>query len=134
MMTFDASSRDICSVKRQETNTPLQALILLNDPQLIEAARVLAQVYVSDSQPLETRISKIFEKATSRKPKEDELKELRDFYEQVLVRIEEGELRPDDYLGIGMADIPENTDKKVLTALAVTVQTIMNLDETISRG
>ncbi len=43
MLTFDASNRDLCSVKSQQTNTPLQALVLLNDPQIIEASRVLAE-------------------------------------------------------------------------------------------
>ncbi len=42
MITFDASTKDLCTVKRQETNTPLQALVLMNDPQVIEAARLLA--------------------------------------------------------------------------------------------
>ncbi|MBT8307015.1 MAG: PSD1 and planctomycete cytochrome C domain-containing protein, partial [Maribacter sp.] len=60
MMTFDASSRDLCSVKRQQTNTPLQALILLNDPQLIEASRVMAfNALRSNTNDTKDRISTI---------------------------------------------------------------------------
>ncbi|WP_245871754.1 PSD1 and planctomycete cytochrome C domain-containing protein [Sediminicola luteus] len=134
MMTFDASSRDICSVKRQETNTPLQALILLNDPQLIEAARVMAQSYVGGPSDVGNQISSIFEKATSRKPQPEELQQLEAFYADALQQIEAQELLPEAYLSIGMAQVPDGIDKKQLTALAVTVQTILNLDETISRG
>jgi hypothetical protein len=134
MMTFDAASRDICSVKRQETNTPLQALILLNDPQLIEAARVMAQSYVGGPSDLGNQISSIFEKATSRKPQPEELQQLEAFYADALQQIEAQELLPEAYLSIGMAQVPDGMDKKQLTALAVTVQTILILDDAISRG
>ncbi|MGX1928539.1 PSD1 and planctomycete cytochrome C domain-containing protein [Flagellimonas sp. 2504JD4-2] len=135
MMTFDASSRDLCTVKRQETNTPLQALILLNDPQLIEAARALAIKTLSATSPdLSDQISFIFQSATSRKPKEEELTILNNLYQASLERIKTGEVIPEEYLSIGEFGNSENVPADQLAALALTAHTILNLDETISRG
>ncbi|SNY95472.1 PSD1 and planctomycete cytochrome C domain-containing protein [Flagellimonas pacifica] len=135
MMTFDASSRDLCTVKRQETNTPLQALVLLNDPQLIEAARALAYkaVGVVGQEPTD-QIKYVFQNATSRKPKEEELQILNGLYLDALQRIETGEIIPEEYLSIGEFSVTANIPSKQITALALTAHTILNLDETISRG
>lgn len=135
MMTFDASSRDLCTVKRQETNTPLQALVLLNDPQLIEAARVLAsKTMKSNEEDIKGQISYIFQSATSRMPKEDELAILQEQYNVSLEKIKLGEVAPDEYLNIGELEATDELPADKLTALALTAQTILNLDETISRG
>ncbi|MEZ4811127.1 MAG: PSD1 and planctomycete cytochrome C domain-containing protein [Allomuricauda sp.] len=135
MMTFDASSRDLCTVKRQETNTPLQALVLLNDPQLIEAARALALKTMEEvgSQPKE-QISYIFQCGTSRVPNDEEIGVLYSFYQDALDKISEGKIAPDEYLAIGVSVPKDNISPEKLTALALTAQTILNLDETISRG
>ena len=66
MMTFDAASRDICSVKRQSTSTPLQALVMLNDPQIVEASRVLAYQTIAQKETVKDRIAMMFRLATSR--------------------------------------------------------------------
>ncbi len=135
MMTFDTSSRDLCTVQRQETNTPLQALVLLNDPQLIEAARALANKTLDIAgQNLNDKITYIFQSATSRKPKEEELTILNDLYQASLERIKTGEIVPDEYLSIGESVNSEDIPADQLAALALTAHTILNLDETISRG
>lgn len=135
MMTFDASSRDICSVKRQETNTPLQALVLLNDPQVIEASRVLAlNALTTQEQSIEAQITYVFQRATSRLPSPSELESLSKYYDAMLAQVQEEEVRPEDYLKIGTYEVPEAIDKKVLAALSLTSHTILNLDETITRG
>ncbi|SHG70734.1 PSD1 and planctomycete cytochrome C domain-containing protein [Flagellimonas flava] len=135
MMTFDASSRDLCTVKRQETNTPLQALVLLNDPQLIEAARAMAVKAVAKTNgELQNQISYIFQNATSRTPDEEELNVLQKFHSDTLERIKDGEIVPEEYLSIGEFAVVSDLPAEALTALALTAQTIMNLDETITRG
>jgi hypothetical protein len=135
MMTFDASARDLCSVKRQETNTPLQALVLLNDPQLIEASRVLAsKALASEKESVEEQIKFIFQLATSRLPNEKELTGLKKYYEDMIVQIRDKEVIPEEYLAIGSFEIDADVNKEVITALALTSHTILNLDETISRG
>ncbi|MDP4680615.1 MAG: DUF1553 domain-containing protein, partial [Cyclobacteriaceae bacterium] len=73
MLTFDAATRDRCVVSRQSTNTPLQALVLMNDPQFMEAARVMAQNILTKGQSIEENIIVAFRKLTGRKPLENEI-------------------------------------------------------------
>lgn len=135
MMTFDASARDLCTVKRQETNTPLQALVLLNDPQVIEASRALALNALSkNEQSVAEQIKYIFQRATSRLPNETELASLSKYYEDMLAQVKEEEVKPEDYLTIGAYEVPDAISKEKLAALSLTSHTILNLDETISRG
>ncbi|MCL6267087.1 PSD1 and planctomycete cytochrome C domain-containing protein [Flagellimonas myxillae] len=133
MMTFDAASRDLCSVKRQETNTPLQALVLLNDPQLIEAARAMATTATGVGE-IQDQIRFIFQTATSRIPDEEEMEVLKGFYTNALDKIKAGEIVPEEYLSIGEYKPDSEIAPETLTALALTAQTIFNLDETITRG
>ena len=133
MMTFDAASRDLCTVKRQETNTPLQALVLLNDPQLIEAARAMASKALVENS-LQGQIEYIFQNATSRRPDTAEMDVLQKFYEDALAKIESGEIIPEEYLAIGEYEPEVSVSQETLTALSLTAQTIFNLDETITRG
>ena len=135
MMTFDASSRDLCSVQRQQTNTPLQALVLLNDPQLIEASRVMAFNEIKANQnDVKKQITTLFQKATSRLPEEDETKILFDYYEQMLIKIKSQEIDAEEYLSIGAFRSEEEISKHEWAALSLTAHTILNLDETITRG
>ena len=135
MMTFDASSRDLCSVQRQQTNTPLQALVLLNDPQLIEASRVMAYHELrSNKNDIRQQIVTLFQKATSRLPDEDEIQMLLDYYNQALSKIKSQEIIAEEYLSIGAFQTEENIPKDEWAALSLTAHTILNLDETITRG
>ena len=135
MMTFDSSSRDYCSVKRQETNTPLQALVLLNDPQMVEAARVAAVgEMVANPNSENEQIKRLFYKATSRLPNEVEIKSLVAYYTEMLEKVEKGDISTDEYLSIGRSSVPSDINKEKLVAMTLTAHTILNLDETINRG
>ncbi|PKB44989.1 cytochrome c [Cellulophaga sp. RHA19] len=134
MITFDAASRDLCSVKRQETNTPLQALVLLNDPQLIEAARVLAANAIKKETSIEKQISYIFQSSTSRLPDETEVTELTNHYNDMLNRVKSNEINTDEYLAIGSYKVDASITVDNLAALSLTAHTILNLDETITKG
>jgi hypothetical protein len=134
MMTFDAASRDLCTVKRQETNTPLQALVLLNDPQIIEASRLIAKNAMDRKVGVKDQIMYIFQLATSRNPDGEELSMLYNYYNNMLQKVEEEGIDPQEYLSIGAFEIDSTYSKKHLAALALTAHTILNLDETISRG
>ncbi|MEG3656902.1 PSD1 and planctomycete cytochrome C domain-containing protein [Arenibacter palladensis] len=134
MMTFDAASRDLCTVKRQETNTPLQALVLLNDPQIIEASRLIAKNAIDRNKEINDQIKYIFKLATSRSPDEEELSMLHNYYNSMLQKVDEEGIDPKDYLSIGDFEIDSSYSKNQLAALALTAHTILNLDETITRG
>ena len=133
MANFDAPSREICQVKRPRTNTPLQALELLNDVTYVEAARQLAQLALKygGSSP-EERITFAFRRALARMPAPKELDVLRrgleryrkDFEadkEAALKLIRHGESAPDP-----------NIDPVTLAAYTATASVILNLDETIT--
>ncbi|WP_242131410.1 PSD1 and planctomycete cytochrome C domain-containing protein [Aestuariivivens marinum] len=127
MITFDAATRDICSVKRQKTSTPLQALVMLNDPQLIEASKHLAKDILDlDSLNDKERIKIIFRKITSRYPKKDETDKLLDYLESSK---ETFELNSQ---GTTISNTEEN--KKELYAYTVLTSLIFNLDEAIVKG
>jgi hypothetical protein len=84
MITFDAASRDLCAVERQKTSTPLQSLILLNDPQVYEAASALSSLILSRFVNSDKEnIINIYRRVTGRTPDENELNELIEFYEYV---------------------------------------------------
>ncbi|MEL6976614.1 MAG: DUF1549 and DUF1553 domain-containing protein, partial [Bacteroidota bacterium] len=135
MMTFDAASRDLCTVKRQETNTPLQALVLLNDPQLIEAARALADKSLREvGKNSDAQIRYIFQSATSRPPTSEELEVLQLFYKDAHAKTVTGEFVPEEYLTIGEYEATTEIEASTLAALALTAHTILNLDETITKG
>jgi hypothetical protein len=133
MLTFDAATRDRCTVSMQSTNTPLQALVLLNDPQYMEAARVMAQNIMAYNQSPEANISVAFRKLTGRKPKEKELNILKKEYDKNLVSFTANPKLIDDLLNIGDYFRDENLDQQMLAAHTVTFSTILNLDETISK-
>ncbi|QLG43984.1 PSD1 and planctomycete cytochrome C domain-containing protein [Costertonia aggregata] len=135
MMTFDTSSRDLCSVKRQETNTPLQALVLLNDPQLIEASRALATNTIQKyPQKLDKQIAYVFQKATSRLPDDQEMEMLMQHYNDMMSKIDSGAVNASEYIEIGDFRADEKISEKQLASLSLVAHTVLNLDETITRG
>ena len=90
MLTFDAASRDLCEVDRQKTNTtPLQALVMMNDPQFLEASRVLAYDLIESSEIENERINRAFEKILGRTPSEDEYEILKSYLSTELNRFME---------------------------------------------
>ena len=132
MMTFDAASRDFCIVKRQSTSTPLQALVLLNDPQMVEAARVLADNENLGKDEVSKSISGIFRKVLNRQPDDNELASLLSLYNENIALFAQESEKADEFLSIGAhkTEIHDNADQ--LAALTYVCLAIMNLDETIS--
>ena len=134
MMTFDATTRDLCTVKRQKTNTPLQALVLLNDPQIVEAGRSMAYQAMNQFVKKRERITYLFRLATSRLPNEEELKVLSDYFESERKRFESTPEAVKEYLVIGEYRALEEVNQIDLAAYAMVANTILNLDEAITRG
>ena len=129
MLTLDASERAVCTVKRQQTSTPLQSLVLLNDPQILEASRVLAEDLLKAGLNKQDCIEKAFYKITSREVKSSELKLLTDIYNTEQSRFEENEEDAGALLSVGYSNFDEELDASNAAALTVVVNAILNLDE-----
>ena len=132
MTIFDAPNRDFCEVRRQKTNTPLQALALQNDVQMLEAARVLAQNALTKAKNDTGTVNTIFKNILIRSPKEAELKVLEDYYIDAKTRLAREEENAKKLIAIGDFKKPE-TDPVQTAALMLTAQVIYNLDETITK-
>ena len=134
MLIFDASNRDQCEVQRSRTNTPLQALVMMNDPQTMEGARVLAENLMSENTPLETKLEKAFRRIICRKPKAKELDILTQYFESEKAFFVQNAKKTDKMLGIGEYKRKEVKDKNATAALMQTIQMIFNMEEAIVRG
>ncbi|GAB3941622.1 hypothetical protein GCM10028805_05060 [Spirosoma harenae] len=132
MAIFDASNRDLCEVRRLKTNTPLQALIMLNDPTVLEASRVLAADLLQEKSSIDDKIGKAFRLIVSRKPKEKEVSLLTTYYEKELKKLDKS--HAEKALAVGEYPIPKQVDKIQLAALMRIVSTIYNLEETITKS
>jgi hypothetical protein len=131
---FDAPSREECSVARARTNTPLQALVTLNDPTFVEAARVFAQRVLTEApHDLEGRIRFAFRAALSRDPATSELRALKARYESHLQRYRADNDAASKLVAAGLAPRPANLDVAEHAAWASVCNILLNLDETITR-
>ncbi len=133
MLVFDASAREQCSVRETRTNTPLQALNLMNDVTYLEAARLLAERALSiQAQPRE-RLTFAFRAVTSRYPSDDELRRLE---ESLAARLAMFQNRPEEaksLLAIGEKRSRPDLESRELAAYTVLTSLILNLDESITR-
>ena len=135
LSTFDAPDREKCVARRAVTNTPLQALVTLNDPTYIEAARVLAERTLREGgKDLSSRISFAFRLATARKPAVQELKVLRELLNQQLATYRGNPQAAEKLLKVGESKYDEKLNQAELAAWTMLASTILNLDETISRN
>jgi hypothetical protein len=132
MGIFDASNRDQCEIERTSTNTPLQALVMLNDPTVLEASRVLAAKLLKEDSEAEAKITKAFRLIVCRKPDENELLVLTNYFQDQMNTIELKDA--ENLLAVGEYPLPEKTDKVTLAAMMQVVSTIYNLEETITKS
>ena len=132
MAIFDASNRDLCEVKRLKTNTPLQALVMLNDPTVLEASRVLAARLLQEQSGVTDKISKAFRLIVSRKPSEKEVLVLSTYYEKELKKLTK--VSAEKSVAVGEYPIPAHIDRIKLAAMMRVVTTIYNLEETITKS
>ncbi|MFT7620394.1 MAG: hypothetical protein ACI97A_004051, partial [Planctomycetota bacterium] len=133
MTTFDAPSREFCVVNRNTTNTPLQALVLWNDIQFLEAARVFAQRTLSEAKTTGERLTLMFRRATGRKPNEHEASILNETLEAFLERFGKNESDAVSLLTQGSAPLPMKYEAPELASWMMIANTILSLDEVIVR-
>lgn len=130
MMAFDSTTREVCTVKRSRTNTPLQALVLLNDVQFVEAARVLAEQSL-DVSNINRSINDAFLRLSGRRPDNEEARLLRSLFQQERAYFASHKDAAQHLVELG--DAPADTTIPVtdLAAMTTTCQAILNLDATI---
>jgi hypothetical protein len=149
LMTFDAPSREACVVRRSRTNTPLQALALMNDVQYVEAARKLAERVMSNpsgpaaaasdatagspsSAPAE-RLAHAFRLATARQPTADEATILTETFQTHLTKYEADKPAAEKLVALGETKRNESLDAAELAAFTLVCNLILNLDEVVTK-
>lgn len=130
--TFDAPDRSECTVRRQETNTPLQALVLLNDPVFVEASKVMGE-QITKSAEVKKGISDVFVKLTGRMPNDKELKILQELREKEYDSFKNNQGKSAGWLEAGEYSVDSALDKDLIAANAVVASAIINSDATITK-
>ena len=134
MLTFDAPSREACSVRRARTNTPLQALLLLNDVQFFECARGLATRILAEGGNDTQRLTRGFRIVTSRRPNALELAILARTLNQHRADYRKNPAAAKKLLAIGEAPQDSGLDVSEHAAWTVLSNLLLNLDETVTKG
>jgi len=134
LATFDAPDREVCTVRRPRTNTPLQALILLNDPTYVEASRKLSERLLREADTTEARIRLAFRLCTSRLPSAQEASILQRLVEDRRARYQKDPTAAARLLAVGESPRDESLNVSELAAWTSLAGVLLNLDETITRN
>ncbi len=133
MSAFDAPDRETCVVRRGRTNTPLQALVLLNDPTYVEAARKFAERVMMHASSDEERLAFAFKLALCRTPRPEEQTILLDFRRAARQQFNHDPAAAEKLLGVGQSPRDASLDTVDLAAWTTVTSMILNLDETITK-
>ena len=136
LLAFDAPSREECTANRPRSNTPLAALVLLNDPTQIEAARTMAQKTITDSalKNDESKISSMFMRVLSRPALGPEIAGLKQLLEKHRKEFSKDPESANELVSIGQEPSPENIDQPELAPWVSVARVLLNLHETITRN
>ena len=134
MVTFDATGREACIVQRARTNTPLQALALMNDITFVEAARVFAQRSMTNADgSIDDRLAHAFVTATARMPRPEELAVLVGRFHRSLDVFRNNPSAAHDLVHVGEFTVNEKLDACELAAFTTVTSLILNLDEVVNK-
>ena len=134
MLTFDAPSRHTCTVTREATSTPLQALILLNDVQFMEAARVFAENLLREKSDQVEIIKQAFRICTARMPSSEEVKMLQKLWDQSKLEFENNPADAQKIIQVGEHPIEDLINGSEIAALTMITSAILNLNEVITKS
>jgi hypothetical protein len=134
MSVFDAPTREVCTVRRARTNTPLQALALLNDPQFVEAARALARRALTEADGADAQVARAMRLVTGRRPAPEEVAVLRTLYEaqRAVYQADPGAARA--LLSGDMPAREQPLDPAAHAAMTQVAGAILALDEAVTKG
>jgi hypothetical protein len=133
MLVFDGPTREVCTVKRPRTNTPLQALTLLNDVTFVETGRALAAATMGTPGDDRTRLREAFRRVMARWPDDADLEVLRRLLDQQRSHFRTNPAAARELVAHGDSQIGKNLDPLELAAWTVTTHALFNLDEAIMR-
>jgi hypothetical protein len=133
MSTFDAPDREFCLVRRARTNTPLQALVLMNDPTYIEASRKLAEQSLLASEDDSERVRYAFRRVLSRYPEAAELDTILHVVQDAAEEFAANPAAANELLSIGNSPRDPSLDSNRLAAWTTAMSVLLNLDEAISK-
>jgi hypothetical protein len=134
MLIFDASNRDQCEVQRGRTNTPLQALVMMNDPHVLESSRVLASQFSREKGSVDEKLTRAFRRIVCRAPKEKELAMLKKYFEAEQASCIQNPKKVQKLMRIGEYKQDKATVTGTTAAMMLTIQLIYNMEEAIMRG
>jgi hypothetical protein len=135
LKTFDAPTREECTVERSRSNTPLQALVLLNDPTYVETSRKFAERLIREGGPdIGSRLNFAYRQLLSRSPRPDEVRILTEMYQKHLVEYQAEKPAAEELSKIGAAPTGADVDKAELAATTSIARVLYNLHETITRN
>lgn len=132
MLAFDVPGRDVCTVRRQMTNTPLQPLVMLNDPQFVEASRGLAIRMLREGGDLPARIGWLFLEVLDRPPVTEELQLMTELHDGQIAIFKQDPKQAEAYLKVGDLKPPADFAAVDLAAATVLANAALNLDEAIT--
>ena len=133
MLTLDATSRETCTPRRELTTTPLQALVFLNDPQYVEASRVLAGNLIRNhAGNLDERWNELSRRLISRNPNKDELVVLNELYADQKEYFVQAPTETQAFLAVGIETVDSRLDSIDVAATTIVVQAMFAYDETIT--
>jgi hypothetical protein len=133
MITFDAPSREICTVRRERSNTPLQALVTLNDPVYLEAAQSLARRMAATDGASADKLRAGFRLCLVREPQDKELTELLALYTKTRARFETDQEQATALATNPLGPLPAGADPRELAAWTVVGNVLLNLDELLMK-
>lgn len=134
MMTFDATTREMCTVRRAHTNTPTQALALMNDVMYVEASRVLAERMIHEGgSDTNERIRKGLRLLLSRQPSESELEVLKQSLTAYRKQFDDDPSAAAQLISLGESAAAEDIEPTELAAWTMLASVLLNLDEAVTR-
>jgi len=131
---FNAPSREVCTIRRERTNTPLQALVTLNDPQFVEAARTLAQRALKDGGPtVEDRIDYVAKRLLARPLRPEELAVVQTSLGRLIANYQSHPDQAAELLAVGESKADSSFNPSALAAWTMLTNELMNLDEFLTK-
>jgi hypothetical protein len=135
LLAFDAPTREECAARRPRSNTPLQALVLLNDPNYVEAARALAERAMREGgDSTGSRVAWVYKAVLSRPPRPSERPVLSALVETHLSQYRADRAAAEELLRTGARPVPSGLDPAELAAWTSAARVVLNLHETVTRN